>query len=416
MRYSLLVMFLGFLSNLGQAQQAPGSPYTYFGVGDINNKGLSQQLITGGTGIANRSGYTINNLNPASYSAIGYPYSFLSEFGLSLSFAQRDDGDDSGFQLGLDFPYLAMAFKTGDRSGASFGLRQYSNVEYFIFGRDDFNGIPGTYNILYEGLGGLNEAYFGYGRNISSRLSVGAHFSYIFGSINNNQQINSFDRNFNLQIEDQNYLNTVKLDLGFQYMIPMNRSNLTIGATYDLKSDLSSSRELFITETAPGTSISVDSIALETIDSDEYLLPHAFGIGFNLNHRDKIQINMDFKTHLWSESSLSGDDYELRDSRRLSLGFEKLPNYKNETYFSRVSYGFGFFGEQSYLLLDGEGLDNAGFTAGLSLPLGSSGVFRIIGERASRGNGLTEFFSESYTKLTLSLTFIDFWFRKRKYN
>ncbi|MEM8568096.1 MAG: hypothetical protein AAGF85_16660, partial [Bacteroidota bacterium] len=160
MKYLFLSFGIFLLYFCAVGQQAPGSPYTYFGVGDINNKGLSQQLITGGTGIASRSGFSINNLNPASYSSIGYPFNFLNEFGTSLSFAQRDDGDDTGFQLGLEFPYLAMAFKTGNKSGASFGLRQYSNVDYFIFGRGDFNGIPGTYNILYEGSGGLNEAYF----------------------------------------------------------------------------------------------------------------------------------------------------------------------------------------------------------------------------------------------------------------
>ncbi|MEM6525417.1 MAG: hypothetical protein AAF693_16565 [Bacteroidota bacterium] len=416
MKYLFLSFGLILVSLCAVGQQAPGSPYTYFGVGDINNKGLSQQLITGGTGIASRSGFSINNLNPASYSSIGYPFNFLNEFGTSLSFAQRDDGDDTGFQLGLEFPYLAMAFKTGNKSGASFGLRQYSNVDYFIFGRGDFNGIPGTYNILYEGSGGLNEAYFGYGRNISNRLSLGAHFSYIFGSINNSQQINSFDRNFNLKIEDQNYLTTVKLDLGIQYSIPLNKSILTLGATYDLKSDLSSSRELTITETAPGTTTSIDSVARESIDSEDYLLPHGFGLGVNYNHRNKYQINMDFQTDFWSESSLSGDDYALRDSRRFSLGFEKLPNYKSETYFSRVSYGFGFFAEQTYLLLGNEGLNNAGFTGGLSMPLGGRGIFRIVGERATRGNGLSDFFSESYTKLTFSLIFMDFWFQQRRFN
>ena len=147
MKHFLFSISLVLIPCIVQAQQAPGSPYTYFGLGDLNNKGLSQQLITGGTGIASRSGFAINNLNPASYSAVGYPYTFLSEFGFSLSFAQRDDGDDSGFQLGLDFPFLAMAFKTGIKSGASIGVRQYSNVDYFIFGRDDFNGVPGTYNI-----------------------------------------------------------------------------------------------------------------------------------------------------------------------------------------------------------------------------------------------------------------------------
>ena len=414
--FTLVVLSITLVSPLARAQNSPGSPYTYFGIGDIYNKGLGHQLISGGTGIADRNGTAINNLNPASYSSIGYPYTFLNEFGLSISTATREDGSNTGRQFELDFPYLAMAFKTGERSGASFGLRRFSHVNYDIFGSDEFNGIPGSYQVRYEGSGGLSEFYFGYGRKLSERLSVGAHFSYVFGSLQNDQFVRSADINYNVSIEDTNFLSSLSVDLGLQYTVPIGKSALTLGATYDSRDNLGSSRDLRIAETQPGTTVPIDEITtIDIEEEDDYILPHSFGFGLSWNRNNKFKLSLDLQTQLWSESSLSGDDFSLRDSRRGALGFEKLPNYKSESYWGFVSYGFGFYTEQSYLVLDEEGLNSAGATFGVGLPIGNKGMLRIIGERAFRGQQLSDFFSENYTQLTFSITFMDLWFSQRKF-
>lgn len=398
------------------AQNSPGSPYTYFGVGDIYTKGSGHHLLKGGTGIADRSEFTINNLNPASYSSIGNRFTFLHEFGVSLATATRNDGDNEGRQIALDFPYFMMAFKTGKKSGASVGLRKYSNVNYNIFGTGQFSGISGEYRVRYEGSGGLNEVYFGYGQTLGERLSVGVHASYIFGNIENNQQINSTDINYSISITDENYLRTFNWDVGVQYVLPIKKSSLTFGATYDIENDLLSERDLLISEANPQAGGLPDTLALEVLENEEYMLPHTFGFGMSWNRNNRFKLNADVQTQLWSSSTVEGRDYSLRDSRRASLGFEKLPNYQAKSYLGYITWGFGLYAEQSYLVLDGEGLNNSGFTAGFGLPIGNKGMLRFILERATRGQQLDDFFDESYTKLTMNITFMDLWFVRRQFD
>jgi len=52
------------------AQTATMSPYTQFGLGLIERQGNAMSRGMGGTGYALRDPYSINHLNPASYSAV----------------------------------------------------------------------------------------------------------------------------------------------------------------------------------------------------------------------------------------------------------------------------------------------------------------------------------------------------------
>lgn|GEM_PF-3922054 len=416
MNKSLIILSVVFLSHFTNAQNVPNSPYSYFGIGDIYNKGMGAQLMKGGTGIADRDPYGINNLNPASYSSIGMPFTFLNEFGFSLALSNRNDGDEEGTQIDLDFPYIAVAFEMDENLGASIGLRKFSNVDYGIFGESDFNGIPGQYRIRYEGAGGLNEVYFGIGQLVGERLSLGIHASYIFGSIDNTQQVNSTDIDYNVLIEDSNFLRTLSYDVGIQYMQPINNSLLTIGVTYNSKDDLLSSRDLLIAEMPSAPGFANDTLAVEALESDDYILPHSFGFGLSWNKNNKYKVSFDLQTHLWSASSLSGNDFRLRDSQRISLGFEKLPNYNAKSYLGYMRWGFGAFAERSYLVIDNEGMNNLGATIGISLPTGNRGMLRFIGEHAIRGQEINSFFTERYTKLTVNLTFLDIWFQRRRIN
>ncbi|MEM6844079.1 MAG: hypothetical protein AAF632_17760 [Bacteroidota bacterium] len=399
-----------------QAQNVPGSPYSYFGLGDIYNKGSGHHLMMGGTGIADRNDFAINNLNPASYSSLSNRSSYLYDFGVSVAIVNRDDGDDQGREYALDFPYLSMAFRLSNTSGGMVGLRKFSNVSYDVFGTGQFTGISGEYLVQYEGSGGLSEVYLGYGQRIGNRLSVGAHTSYIFGNIENSQQISSGDINYSIRINDENYLRTFRWDVGVQYVLPINNSSLTFGATYDQKTDLNNTRDLLIEETDFQGGIPVDTLALEELENEEYILPHAFGVGVSWNRNNRFKLSADVRTQLWSESSIEGRDYRLRDSRRFSLGFEKLPNYGANNYQNYINWGAGLYFEQSYLEVGNEGLNTVGATLGLGFPLGNRGMLRFIIEQAARGQQSSEFFSESYTKLTMNITFMDLWFVRRKFD
>lgn len=399
--------------NSGKAQYAPGSPYTFFALGDIQIRGGGYQLMKGGTGLADRNSLSINTLNPASYSTIAFPNTFISEFGISIGSVNWDDGDNSDLKTEADFPFLNFAFKTGERGGTAVGLRRFSYVNYDITGIEQFNGLPGEYQVRYEGSGGLNEVFVGYGWRVNERLSLGAQLSYIFGTINHDQRINSQSINYNVLIENRQFSNGARFSLGTQYLIPIGESSISLGINYEPQTQLFNSQELTITDLA--LSELNDTIAAEELSVNDDILPHSIGLGMKWNIRNKFALSADAATQFWSQSELDGNDYEIRDSRRISLGFEKLPNFSAIRYKKWIGWAVGIFANQSYLSLDNQGLDTYGVTAGISIPSkGNRGRIRIIGEYGTRGQDLSAYFSEQYAKLTLNFSFTELWFNKQK--
>jgi hypothetical protein len=67
MRRFFINFFLLFFTLNISAQMRNHLPYSVYGIGEINPKGLSRNLGMGRTGIANASEHYLNNLNPASY-------------------------------------------------------------------------------------------------------------------------------------------------------------------------------------------------------------------------------------------------------------------------------------------------------------------------------------------------------------
>ena len=64
--------------------------------------------------------------------------------------------------------------------GMSFGLKPVSKINYKIENRARLTGIDSVYT-LYEGTGGLNQAFIGTGIKIKN-LSLGINAGYMFGS------------------------------------------------------------------------------------------------------------------------------------------------------------------------------------------------------------------------------------------
>src|SRR5690554_257533 len=67
--------------SLLQSQNRTSSPFSRYGMGELNPQGFSRNQAMGGTGIGLRSAGYLNNMNPASYSALD-SMSFFFETGL----------------------------------------------------------------------------------------------------------------------------------------------------------------------------------------------------------------------------------------------------------------------------------------------------------------------------------------------
>lgn len=179
------------VSALGQAYT--NSAYSFYGVGDISPKGFGTNTMLGGSGYALRDGFSVNNLNPASYTAISKPLTQLTEFSWDLSFGNWTEDNVSYNQPELSFMGLALWFRLNEKTGLAVGMSPYSKVDYNINTSNSLDGLSGDYDVNYQGSGGLSKVYVGGGYQLTENLSVGADLAYVFGPLNQDQLITSED-------------------------------------------------------------------------------------------------------------------------------------------------------------------------------------------------------------------------------
>jgi len=179
-------MFIGSIFSV-RAQVSTSSPYSRYGVGDLQFGGFSKNLGMGGLAFAVSQPYSINYANPATYSNI-----VLTTFeaaGSGSMYEMHNSYSAHSYQYNVDFGYLAMAFPLRAKKwGLSFGLLPYSSVGYGIADKQkNFEGVDEYH--LYEGSGGLNQFYVGTGFLLGKNFYAGVNAAFLFGTINQLRRI-----------------------------------------------------------------------------------------------------------------------------------------------------------------------------------------------------------------------------------
>ena len=105
------------------------SPYSRYGIGELNGKGLVESFGMGGTSIALQNDTTpiffINTGNPASYSTNRLT---TAELGVNFNSLQLQNSTTKNTVHDAGLGYLTMAFPIKRWWGASIGLTPYSSV------------------------------------------------------------------------------------------------------------------------------------------------------------------------------------------------------------------------------------------------------------------------------------------------
>jgi len=157
----LLLLTLCF-ANTAKAQ-VTSSPYSRYGVGDVNVKGFGQGFSLGGTYIAmhndSTSMFFINNGNPASYTNMRL---VTAELGANYNRLTLQNSTERKTVNNASLSHIALAFPIKKWWGASVGLIPFSAVGYKISDEQDVANV-GTVKYLYQGTGGINQVYFGNG-------------------------------------------------------------------------------------------------------------------------------------------------------------------------------------------------------------------------------------------------------------
>ena len=159
----LITLCLFNFSTSGLAQNT-SSPYSRYGIGNLNPKNFGQSFAMGGTNIAMQNDstpmFSINSNNPASYASLR-----LTTIELGVNYNREQLASTSSGKQAINtasLGYVALAFPFKKWWGSGIGLIPYSSVGYNVTDHQDIPNVGGV-DYLYQGTGGINQIFFGNG-------------------------------------------------------------------------------------------------------------------------------------------------------------------------------------------------------------------------------------------------------------
>ena len=392
------------------------SPYSMYGIGELQTPGVVAQRSMGGVGLGMRSSVMVNPLNPAAYS-LTPRQGFLFDFGVEgVNFYNRQQKYADGAQTTsrtsyntFNFHDIAFQLPLARRLGLGFSLTPYSSVGYRVSAdeqSDDVWGNIGRVQYLYAGEGDLTEVKLGIGWEVVKRVSIGVAAQYYWGDIERTYQT----------VVSNNIVNGGSVN------------TVTGTNSYDMGGNLRPSvNQTVVNGDIYGTVVRGDTTRMAL------KLPVQLGVGLYYQNA-KIAAGVDYIYQNWenneSPKSVPGAvNVAYKNTNTVKLGFEYTPNRMDiRNYLKRWSYRVGFRYGTYYQTFEGKTLSQYAVTAGFGMPvrfLGRSSIDFGV-EFGQRGNdsplridnrqiGLVR---QRYVKFSLGLTLFgeDSWFVRYKYD
>jgi hypothetical protein len=387
------------------AQKGINSLYSAYGIGDIEQRDYSRNFGVSSSGIARRSDYFLNELNPASYSAIPRQH-FMFDVSLRGQSINYKNATSLNQQAGdVNIKRLALGFKANNRWGISAGFSPYSSVDYKLLSTTFVDINPQVTTI--EGTGGINKAFISNGVRITKNFSVGVTGNFLFGPVNTNTNVGGDTVSTTIE----RYAFNVNFNTGIQYTGHINKLQIGLGATYRFKTTMNYENKLYIKNSSSTT------LFTDNLDRTKFQLPEQIGAGIFLSN-GVISWLADYRTEQWSRVKNTTTNYTLVNSERYSTGLEY--NFRR-TYYNQTVEGIvaqiGFSYLNSNLMVKQNQITDISGTAGVSIP-NRNGALRYyvgieIGQRGTTSGGLIK---ETYFNGVLHFSLRDIWFIRKVYD
>ena len=410
LKLTLVFLLSVFLVKIGSSQIIY-TPYSLFGVGKIESDGFGVNKALGGTGIAFISKNSLNSLNPASYNGID-SINILSEIGLFYNTTNFASDDKSLTRNDGNIQYIALGLRLSKFWAMSVGISPYSRVDYIVNSTDHINGETTSYNVSYTGNGGINKFYIGNSYKLKKNLVFGVNMSAIFGSISRAETAQSSNEIAVYSVEAKQYIKGFYLDYGIQYTLNLKENKLVLGAIYSFGNEINTSSDINI-ETE---SLTVSEIDKE--DSETFTLPQKIGLGLGFNKKDKWNLGFDYERRDWGVNNFTNPLLNTRNSERLSMGIEFLPqNNSVNKGLKNLYYRFGANYNKSYLVIGDIPINSFAFTAGLGIPMKKTlSMLNVSFEYGQNGTLKDGLMKESYLQINIFVGLGDIWFKRGKYH
>lgn len=410
------------------------SPYSRYGVGNILPSGNIANRSMGGISAGVTDAATINTVNPATYGNL-----VLTTLDVGVEYDGRtinstnpvgtfksNNGIISYLQVG--FPLLygnKKAIRKQIGWGLTFGLKPISRINYKISNLGSISND--TTNTIYEGNGGVNEAFIGTALKIKN-FSIGFNSGYLFGSKDYNTKLSlandSADYFYSSNYETNSRFGGVFLDAGMQYAIKIKGGFIRLGAYGNLKRQYNATkddlRETF-SYNASGATDKIDSVYENAGQKGKVVLPSTVGAGFTIE-KQHVLLGADFETTNWDAYRYFGEKDFVKNSWLGKFGIQYFPSPSGSAkYFNNVRYRAGFSFGNDYIDVDNS-MPIYTISLGGTFPLKLRHSFydhqysfmNLSLEYGKRGNN-SNIIKENTFRVGVGFSLSDIWFTREKY-
>jgi Outer membrane protein transport protein (OMPP1/FadL/TodX). len=325
----LLALLIGYQAIKAQTTDALGTftPYSLFGIGEIERQGTALNRGMGGIGVGLRENKFINYINPASITARD-TLSFMLDFGINeKNFYNADKNVKSAYNT-FNMSNVVITAPIYKKSAFMIGIAPYSNIGYKFEATENNPVLVEEYgDIKYQqyGTGSINKFFVGGAMNFLKDFSLGAEFIYYFGSLNRHSNVlfttSTAPRSL---LTGWDYsINAYSARIGLQYFKNINKKyEISFGATYSLKTSLEGDYYYYA---FANSSSAVDTVAYNRINNNKINIPAELAVGFSLRKKDKWLVGFDYLRQNWNNTKFNltpGVDFTPKASNSFKIGGE----------------------------------------------------------------------------------------------
>lgn len=415
---SVLLFSLLMLAPFGatQAQNRINMPYSIYGLGEVRFHHNYQNMGMGGISQAFRSNMTVNEINPASYTAVDTT-SFIFDLTMVSHFYEQKTSLLTQQSDYISMGNLSFSFPLTKWWSFAAGMKPYSLMGYSIRDEED-HPMAGKVHYLYEGSGGLNQLFIGNAVKLFDHLSLGVNASYVFGDMRREASIFSDSADvFQTNLLYTNRAGGWMLGFGMQYeFVFANNRFLTVGATYGHQQDISLRTKETLRWRLPGVS-AYDTLSHKVLDEATLSLPQHYGAGVFARFSNNWAGGIDYQWQNWESFRLPGQEKTFNNSYQLAAGIVFNPTLETYSPFIyRWEYTAGIRYGQSYLRHQDETINEFGISFGVHIPVrrAFSGI-RIGFEYSQRGSVDDHFMQENFYRLNVGVNIYERWFIRRRF-
>jgi len=283
---------------------------------------------------------------------------------------------------------------------------------------------PTQSNQRFNGSGGVNKVFFGVGYEIASNFTIGADVHYNFGTVEKNSLEYIVGVSLGSNESNKSELSGTNFNFGTMYQAKINKKlSFYSSLNFSPESTLTAKNTRVVSTVQYNSAFDFVIVdALDPVVTDTKVkIAEKWTIGAGVGEARKwllgaqvaLQDVGDYGNNYNSVNNVVYGKYS-----KYSLGGYYIPNYSSfSSYAKRITYRGGFKYEKTGLIINSESITDRGLSLGAGLPItGSFSNLNVGLEFGKKGTTSANLTQENYINLSVSFSFNDKWFNKRKFN